>query len=100
MQTNELILAEEFCTHNDIGISFITSLHEYGLIEIKSVENSAYIQESELQKLEQFVRWHYDLNINFEGIDVICNLLERVQNLQSELNGVKNRLRLYEQDDL
>jgi chaperone modulatory protein CbpM len=97
MQTDELILAEKFCSYYKVEYSFLDSLQQVGLVEITSVEEADYISQSELQKLEQLTRLHYDLDINLEGIDAIANLLERVKQLQSELAVVKNRLKLYEE---
>jgi PleD family two-component response regulator len=36
------------------------------------------------------------MDINVEGIEAVSHLLERIQRLQDELTGLKNRLRLYE----
>lgn len=96
MQTNELVLAEEFCTRYHIQLSFINDLQQYGLIEITSVAEISYIPQSELQKLEQIIRLYYDLDINLEGIEAIIHLLERVKSMQSEMARLRNRLSLYE----
>jgi hypothetical protein len=97
MQTNDdLILAEEFCNNHNIAFSFISALHQNGLVEITSVEQNVYIPQSELARLEQMMRLHTDLDINIEGIDAITHLLERLQMLQLELAAVKSRLKLYE----
>jgi hypothetical protein len=42
------------------------------------------------------IHFHYELNINIEGIDAISNLLKQVNALQQELIATKNRLRLFE----
>lgn len=96
MQQNDLIPAADICAYYKTELSFITYLHRFGLIEITSVEEIAYIPEAQLGKLEQLVRLHYDLDINPEGIDAIAGLLERVKGLQAEITGLKNRLRMYE----
>lgn len=96
MQSNDLILAEEFCTHHKIGLSFISSLQQYGLIEVTAIEETFYIPKNQLHKLEQIIRLHYDLNINLEGIDAITHLLKRIKKMQTEITGLKNRLRMYE----
>ena len=96
MQNNELILAEEFCTHYKIHLSSINNLNQFGLIEITSVEEKSYIPQSQLQKLEQIIRLHHDLDINLEGIEAITHLLDRVKSLQTEIAGLKNRLSIYE----
>jgi len=96
MQSDDLILVEEFCNKNNVAFSFISSLQQVGLVEITSVDQSYYISQSDLKRLEQLIRLHYDLQINLEGIDAITHLLNRIQNLQTELAAARNRLRLYE----
>ena len=98
MPDEQLIIAEEFCAGHQIEISFISSLHEFGLIEITLIEEKQFIAESQLPKLEKLVRMHYDLEINIEGIDAIANLLERINRIQKENNILKNKLRLYENE--
>ncbi|MDB5250619.1 MAG: MerR family transcriptional regulator [Segetibacter sp.] len=96
MQTDDLILAEELCSHYKVELSFISSLQQFGLIEVTSVEEAAYVPQRELQKLEQIARLHYDLDINLEGIDAISHLLDRIKSMQSEITFLKNRLSMYE----
>lgn len=96
MQTDDLILAEEICHYYKVELSFITSLQQFGLIEITSSNETYYVPQTQLQKLEQVVRLHNDLNINLEGIDAITHLLDRVKGMQSEITLLKNRLGLYE----
>lgn len=96
MQTNDLIPAEVFCANYQVEISFINYLHQFGLIEITSAEDNSYIPHTELSKLEQLARLHYDLDINLEGLDAITHLLDRVKGLQFEITNLKNRLSLYE----
>jgi len=97
MENEHLIPADEFCTHYNVEFSFINTLQEYGLIEMISIEENYFIDVNQLQRLEQYTRLHYDLDINVEGIEVIEHLLNRVRNLQDEIISLQNRLRLYEQ---
>ena len=46
------------------------------------------------------MRLHYELDINMEGIDAISNLLLKIDNLQQELTAAKNKLRLFEEDNI
>lgn len=98
METSNLILIREICVHHKIEMSFIQTLNSFGLIEIISVENNHYISGDQLKDLEKMIRLHYELDINMEGIDVISNLLKRIEHLQEELNAAKNRLRRHEAD--
>lgn len=99
METAYLISLEEFCVSHDIEISFITSLKESGLIEITTVDETAFIEADRLQQLEKFVRLYYDLDINLEGIETVSYLLQRINSLQDEIVTLRNRLRIYESED-
>jgi len=96
MQTNYLIAVTDFCKNHDIEISFIRSLQNTGLIEITTVETISYVDKDQLQELEKFVRFYYELNINLEGIETITHLLKRVNILHDENKALHNKLRLYE----
>ena len=96
METREMIPAAVFCSSHNIELSFISTLQTYGLIEVLLVEEDRFIPAAGLTRLEQLMRMHFDLNINLEGIDAIMNLLDRVQNMQTEIRGLQTRLGLYE----
>jgi len=90
MENDELIPAEEFCVYHNIEYSFISSLEDSGLIRVTSVEQSTFIPSDELEKLEKFIRMHYDLDINIAGIETINHLLEKIDALQKEILHLRN----------
>jgi hypothetical protein len=96
MQTKNYIAVSEFCISHNIEISFIDSLQQTGLIEISFVEDSAFIDAEQLEQVEKFIRFYYDLDINLEGIETITHLLQRVRAMQDEIIALRNRLSLYE----
>ena len=91
-----LITANEFCANYNIEISFIHSLQETGLIDITTIEETIYIPVNQLQELERIVRLYCELKINLEGIETITHLLKRIDNMQDEINVLKNKIRFYE----
>ena len=98
MTNTHLIATVDYCRFHDVEYTFINSLHEAGLVQITVVNETPYIPETELQKLERMIHLHHDLEINIAGIEAITHLLERVELMQENLRGLKNRLRLYEED--
>ena len=92
MAMEELIPAKDFCIHHNIEYSFISSLENSGLISVTSVKRSSFIHIDEMHKLEKFVRLHYDLDINLEGIETINYLLERIESMQQEILKLKNKI--------
>ena len=96
MLKENLISADEFCISNDIEISFISSLYENGLIDITTIDETVFIYPNQLPLLEKISRLYYDLGINLEGIETISHLLNRIDEMQHEINVLRNRLSLYE----
>jgi chaperone modulatory protein CbpM len=96
METGNLISTEEFCINHQIEISFISSLQEFGLVEVTTVKEASYIDADQLQKLEKILRLYYDLDINIEGIEAITHILNRVNDMQDEIITLKNKLSIYE----
>jgi MerR HTH family regulatory protein len=98
MQTEYLVKIDEFCANHNIEVSFISSLQQNGLIEITTIKDSGFIDSNQLLQLEKIVRLYYELDINLEGIETINFLLQRINSMQNEIIGLRNRLRLYEMD--
>lgn len=96
MRSENFIRLSQLCTHYQVEMSFFTTLDEYGLIETQTIEKSVCVHQDNINDIEKMMRMHQDLNINFEGIDAVLHLLQKVDYLQSELSTLKNRLRLYE----
>lgn len=97
MSTETYIPLETLCTYYKVETSFFQGLNEYGLIEITTIEHAPCIHHNHIKNLESMVRLHQDLHINFEGIDTVMNLLQKIHSLQEELIATKNRLRIFEE---
>lgn len=91
-----LIPIPVLCDHYKVELSFFTNLSDMGLFEIKTIETSQYIDSDAVYEIEKMIRMHQELDVNIEGIDIVFNLLQKIDALQNELTALKNRLRLYE----
>src|SRR4249919_2610297 len=100
MQNENLIPAALCCQQYNVDLSFIQSLDQYGFLHVVSVNSMQFIEMDELQTLEKFIRMHYELDINMQGIEAINFLLERVQNMQHEIAYLKSKLNVYEKKAL
>jgi chaperone modulatory protein CbpM len=91
MQTKNLIAVNEFCVSHNIDVSFITSLHESGLIKIISIHETVFIDREQLSQLERIIHLYFELDINLEGIETIAHLLSKIESLQNEINMLRNQ---------
>jgi len=98
MNEKPLISTQTLCSYYNIEISFVDALNKMGLIQIEIIEQNQFIHQDQIGDLEKIIRLHNELNVNLEGIDVVFNLLEKERELRNELNVLKNRLKLYEND--
>jgi phage terminase small subunit len=96
MKTQDLISVTRLCSLYEIEVSFVSHLRELGLIQLTSIEESYFVHRDYIEDVERMMRLHRDLDVNPEGIDVIFNLLHKVDHLHNEVNELRNRLRLYE----
>ena len=98
MKKRPLISTQIICSQYNIEISFVDALNKMGLIEIEIIEQNQFIHHDQISELEKIIRLHNELNVNLERIDVVLNLLKKEMQLRNELNALKNRLKLYEND--
>ncbi len=93
-----LITLNDFCVYHQAEHTFVTSLHDAGLVEVTVIDKTTYIPESQLQRLERILRLHQELEINLPGIEAIFHLLDIMEQLQNDRQSLINRLRNYEVD--
>ncbi len=98
MNTKNLIPIDRLCGVYEIPESFIDNLCTYELVEVIDMNEQKYIPQDYVKDIEKIMRLHFDLNINFEGLDVIMHLLERIEELEKEVNYLKNKLSVFEEE--
>lgn len=91
MARENLIATSDICKYHEVEYTFIQSLGEAGLLQITVVDQTPYITESDLQKLERMIRMHHELEINIAGIEAITHLLQRIEQMQEEMRLLRNR---------
>ena len=91
------IMVREFCAHHHLSQDFMLKLEERGMVEINRIETEDYLPLTSISHLEKMVRLHQELEIHPEDLDVVSDLLERIADLQEELDCIKRRLAFSEQ---
>lgn len=93
MESKTLIAIEEICSGHKVEHTLILSMKEFGLIEFVK---EGYVESAALPRIEKIISFHTDLEINFEGIEVILNLLEKMDRMNEEIITLKNKLDAFE----
>ncbi|XLS30665.1 chaperone modulator CbpM [Flavobacteriaceae bacterium M23B6Z8] len=97
MELAYYINIEEFCLRHEIEETFIDALRDYELIKIEvHQDQQKYIHREELSELERMVRLYRELGVNPEGIQIIQQLLQKIERHQRELQRLRNKLSRFE----
>lgn len=81
---SERISREELVKIYNIEITFFDSLEEAGLLKTVTENEVKYLLYDELELFERFANWHYDLDVNLPGVEVIHHLLQKMEKLTEE----------------
>lgn len=79
----------DICQSHQIEVTFVKKLHENGLLKITVIESREFVDEDQLSQLERYANLYYDLELNIQGIEIVENLLQKIQNLQNEIQFLK-----------
>ena len=81
---SQRISREELVTLYNIELTFFDELEESGLLKTETEDEVKYLYYEDLPAFERFVNWHYDLEVNLPGLEVISHLLHQIETLQAE----------------
>ena len=96
MNDKELISVQKVIIHHNLDEQFIESIESFQLIEFIVKDSNKYLHTEQLPILEKIIRLHYDLEVNMQGIDVINNMLDRMDSMHKTIQQLENKLKLYE----
>ena len=89
---SDRISREELVRIYNIEIAFFDALQESGLLKTETENEVKYLLYDELEIFERFANWHYDLDVNLPGVEVIHHLLQKMERLTEENRRLIQRL--------
>ncbi len=89
---SERISRDELVRIYNIEITFFNSLEESGLLKTTTENDVKYLMFEDLRNLERFIEWHYDLDVNIPGLEVINNLMKQLDDLRIENRNLVNKM--------
>ncbi|MGG8495193.1 chaperone modulator CbpM [Tenacibaculum sp. TC6] len=96
MNDKELISIQKIIHHHNLDEQFIESIESFQLIEFVVKDADKYLYVEQLPRLEKIIRLYYDLEVNMQGIDVINNMLSKMNSMHKTIQQLQNKLKLYE----
>ena len=74
---------QQFCSFHQCETVIIEEFLEHDIIEAQYENDVCIIPPPQVPRLERALRLHLDLGVNAAGIDIILNLLDRLEGPQS-----------------
>ncbi|MCB9201911.1 MAG: MerR family transcriptional regulator [Flavobacteriales bacterium] len=96
MESKELINIKSIILYHKVDEDFISQVESFQLIDIIIKDTDKYIHTKQLPVLERVIRLHYELKVNMEGIDVIGNMMDKMEDMKERIRKLECRLKLYE----
>jgi len=95
----ELIVINEYIDNTGIEPQFIVLLEEEGLITTCWEDGIQYIDASQLNDVERYAGWYYDLSINVEAMGTIQRLLQQIKQMDQELIQLRRIMGYFKNED-
>ena len=89
---SERISREELVKIYNIEITFFDELVSSGLLNIQTENEIRYLMYEDLPNFERFANWYYDLEINLPGLEVIHEMLQKMNDLRQRNRELMNKL--------
>ncbi|MCT2409721.1 chaperone modulator CbpM [Chryseobacterium antibioticum] len=89
---SERISREELVKIYNIEITFFDELVDGGLLTVETENEIRYLLYDDLPVFERFTNWHYDLEINLPGLEVINDMLRKMEDLKQKNRDLMNKL--------
>lgn len=92
MEKETLIALYDFCEEQEIDHTFILALNEQDLVEIFIIEGKPFLSQEALPYLKNIIRLYHEFDVQFGGKNVLINLLNKISELQNDLQNAKKKI--------
>ena len=82
---NITISVVQFSQYQQIEPQFVLDLYQNGLVVLHERNQEFFIEEDDLTNVERYIKFHYELGVNLEGLEVINHLLKQIEVLQKQI---------------
>lgn len=73
------ISVQQFCSFHGCDTIIVEEFIEHGIVQVAQTDDAPVIPVTDVPRAERALRLHRDLGVNAAGIDIILNLLDRLE---------------------
>ena len=79
------ITIKELAEFHELDEGYIMEFIHYGIIPAQEKKTILQVHLDDVEELERAIRLNKDLEVNMQGIEIICRLRNRLVELQKQL---------------
>lgn len=88
MTTIHTLTVHELAARCGVEHGFVEQLVELGILESHGADRSRFAGELTL-RVHRCLRLQHDLGLNLEGVALVLDLLDRIEQLEHQLTGLR-----------
>ena len=79
------ITIKELAKFHELDEGYIMEFIHYGIIPVQEKKTILQVHLDDVEELERAIRLNKDLEVNMQGVEIICRLRNRLVELQERL---------------
>lgn len=88
---SEYISIKSLAGFHNINEQTLMEIVEYEIVPVKRTETEVLLSQEYLEEFERALRLRLDLEVNMQGVEIICRMRNQIQEMQEEIDRL-NRL--------
>lgn len=98
-EKRRIIYIQEVAFNTGAEEWFIEKLIEQGILEIHVQQEENFFEPTEIELIRRAARLNHHLGVNVEGIDIILQMRQRLENLQRQIENLQSQIGFYHKKD-
>jgi chaperone modulatory protein CbpM len=92
MKGDMFISILDVCAYCHVEATLLRDFAGFGLFEINVREQAEFIAADEIRKIKKIIDLYRGLGVNKEGIEIILDMRDRIQDMERELAMLRHRV--------
>lgn len=90
---SEYISIKSLATFHHLDETLLMEIVEYEIVPVKRTRSEVLISSEDLDDFERALRLYIELDVNLQGVDIICRMRNQMREMQEEIKRLQNLLR-------
>lgn len=90
---SEYISIKSLANFHNLDEGLLLEIVEYEIVPVKRSRSEISINSEYIEEFERALRLHLDLDVNLQGVEIICRMRNQIQEMQEEIDRLNQLLK-------